>query len=146
MSKLETLTGLLQKLRGADNSLYFEQAGDYVYLMKQGLKYNLCSDNVNDMAHFLKAFKQTRLKATNDNIENAHRVFGMAKSLCAYGRTSLKSILEDKYMNGDLYNGISQIAKRVIVNYLLNVVDETGYAGEDSEGGSYNYLTLVKAV
>ena len=139
---MEKLAELLKSLNGINDTFYFEKSGNYCWLKNTGLKYNIASDNGNDMAHFLKAFKKTRLKATIKNIENAHSVFGMAKSLRAYGRGSVDSILNDDYMNGDLYNGISQRAKRVIIEYLLSVVKEHGYAGEDSEGGSYNYLKL----
>ena len=140
----EKLTELLKSLNGIDDTFYFEKSGNYYWLENTGLKYNIASDNGNDMAHFLKAFKRTRLKATVKNIETASNVLGMDKSLRAYGRGSVDSILNDEYMNGDLYNGISTRAKRIIIEYLLSVVKEHGYAGEDSEGGSYNYLTLVE--
>ena len=144
----KTLTKLLQELKGADETLYFEQVGtdtDYFYIRKEGIPYNIGSARGNEMAHFLKAFKRTGLKATEHNIETAHRVFDMAISLRAYGRTTLKSIIESEYINGKLYE-LSPIAKRTLVTYLLNVVDETGYAGDDSEGNSYNYLKLIEAV
>ena len=142
----ETLTKLLRELKGADETLYFDQVGtDYFYIKKEGIPYNIGSARGNEMAHFLKAFKRTRLKATEHNIETAHRVFDMAKSLRAYGRTTLKSIIESEYINGKLYE-LSPIAKRTLITYLLNVVEETGYAGDDSEGNSYNYLKLVEVV
>ena len=142
----KTLTKLLQELKGADETLYFEQVGtDYFYIRKEGIPYNIGSARGNEMAHFLKAFKKTGLKATEHNIETAHRVFDMAISLRAYGRTTLKSIIESEYINGKLYE-LSPIAKRTLVNYLLSVVEETGYACDDSEGNSYNYLKLVEAV
>lgn len=139
---METLTTLLQQLKGIDDTFYFDQSGNYFYIRKKGIPFNLGSSNKEEMKHFLIAFKKTGLKATANNIEYAHRVFGMITSLIAYGRASVKQIMEDEYLHGDLYNGISEIAKRTLATYLVNQVDHVGYAGDDSEGNSYNYLKL----
>lgn len=139
---MEKLNELLQQLKGIDNTFYFTQTGDYFYLMKEGIKFNIVNNRENEMAHFLKAFRKTGLKATVDNIENAHRVFSMITSIITYGGSSIEKIMNNQYLQGDLYCGISEIAKRTIAEYLLKQVDEIGYAGDDSEGVSYNYLKL----
>jgi hypothetical protein len=113
--------------------------------MKEGIKFNLANNRENEMAHFLKVFRKTGLKATVKNIETAHRVFGMVKSIITYGGSSIDKIMNNRYLQGELYCGISEIAKRTIAEYLLKQVDEIGYAGDDNEGVSYNYLKL-KAV
>ena len=139
---MEKLNELLQQLKGIDNTFYFTQSGNYCYLMKEGMQFNLCSSNIEEMKHFLIAFKKTGLKATAKNIENAHRVFSMITSIITYGGSSIGKIMSSEYLQGELYCGISEIAKRTIAEYLLKQVDEIGYAGDDSEGLSYNYLKL----
>lgn len=139
---MEKLTQLLQQLKGIDNTFYFTQTGNYFYLMKEGIQFNLCSSNIEEMKHFLIAFKKIGLKATVKNIENAHRVFSMITSIITYGGSSIGEIMSSEYLQGELYCGISEIAKRTIAEYLLKQVEEIGYAGDDSEGLSYNYLKL----
>lgn len=139
---MEKLIQLLQQLKGIDNTFYFTQTGNYFYLMKEGIQYNIANSIENEMAHFLISFKKTGLKATVKNIENAHRVFSMITSIITYGGSSIDKIMNNQYLQGELYCGISEIAKRTIAEYLLKQVDEIGYAGDDSEGVSYNYLKL----
>lgn len=139
---MEKLTGLLQQLKGIDNTFYFTQSGNYFYLMKEGIKFNIANNRENEMAHFLKVFRKTGLKATPKNIENAHRVFSMIISIITYGGSSIEKIMTDEYLQRELYCGISEIAKRTIAEYLLKQVAEIGYAGDDSEGLSYNYIKL----
>ena len=110
--------------------------------MKQGIKFNIANNRENEMAHFLIAFKKTGLKATVKNIENAHRVFSMIISIITYGGSSIGKIMNDQYLQGELYCGISELAKRTIAEYLLKQVADIGYAGDDSEGLSYNYIKL----
>ena len=139
---MEKLTELLHQLKGIDNTFYFTQTGNYFYLMKEGIKFNIANNRGNEMAHFLTAFKKTGLKATVDNIENAHRVFSMITSIITYGGSSIDKVMTNKYLQHELYCGISERAKRTIAEYLLKQVDEIGYAGDDNEGVSYNYLKL----
>ena len=139
---MEKLNELLQQLKGIDNTFYFTQTGNYFYLMKESIKFNLANNRENEMAHFLIAFKKTGLKATVKNIENAHRVFSMITSIITYGGSSIGKIMSSEYLQHELYCGISEIAKRTIAEYLLKQVSEIGYAGDDNEGVSYNYLKL----
>jgi hypothetical protein len=139
---MEKLTRLLQQLKGIDDTYYFTTSGNYFFLMKEGIKFNLASDSKNKMAHFLKVFRKTGLKATVKNIENAHRVFSMIISIITYGGSSIDKIMSNQYLQGELYCEISEIAKRTIAEYLLKQVADIGYAGDDSEGLSYNYIKL----
>ena len=139
---MEKLEQLLKQLKGTDDTFYFKKSGNYVYLMKQGIKYNIGSDTIDRMEHFLTVFKKLGLKATAKNIENSHSVFGMMLSIIAYGGSSVENIMENEYLQHELYCGISEHAKRKIAEYLLKQVADIGYAGDDSEGNSYNYLKL----
>lgn len=122
----------------------------YARITKKGDKYSTISNRANDMAHILKLIRIIReLRGAKDitqvDIEKIERVFGMVDSIVTYGTSSLEKILNNKYLEGDLYD-LPRDEKIIIITYYTSIFKGSSYAGEDGEGCSYNNRELEKII
>ena len=122
----------------------------YVRITKKGDKYHTMSNRANDMAHILKLIRIIReLRGVTDisqeDIEKIERVFSIVDSIVSYGTSSLEKILNNKYLEGDLYD-LSRDDRIVVITYYMSIFKGSSYAGEDGEGCSYNSRELEKII
>lgn len=147
---MQELKQLLKKVTSSSNYVIEHDYGYRLYYtgknlpcgcVHSGREQLVYLDKYNDMKHLLiilAKFRKYTTICTKNYIDQMGYLFGQIQSHLAYGYS----------FEGSRY--ISEInlpydLKKDVYNYMRNLVSESGYAGNDSEGNSYNYLELVKA-
>ena len=94
----------------------------------------------NEMKHFLIILAKFRNYTTicmKNYIDSMSYLFRQVLSHLTYGHS-----FENSEYIGEI--NLPYSLKKDVYNYMKSLVKEKGYAGDDSEGNSYNYLKLVE--
>jgi hypothetical protein len=147
---MKELQKLLKEVTGSKNYYIENSCGYRLYYtgkdipcgcVQYGKEQIAYVNTYNEMKHLLiilGKFRKHTTISTKNYIESMGYLFGQIQSHLAYGYS----------FEGSRYIGeinLPYSLKLDVYNYMKSLVSENGYAGNDSEGNSYNYLKLVEA-